>query len=85
MTTCVVCGERIPGWPDDDRCCVFCEQNFAGDPLRHPPQQQRPVPWWERERLPLAPRRDGLRALRSAQGSGPWADEHGREERDIGH
>jgi hypothetical protein len=66
MTTCVVCGERIPGWPDDDRCCVFCEQNFAGDPLRHPPRREsHPQPWWEEARGLLAPQR--LRQMRDAE------------------
>jgi hypothetical protein len=57
-TTCTLCGDTLPGWPDDDRCCQWCEQaNFAGDPLRHPPRREaHPRPWWEDARLPLPPR-----------------------------
>lgn len=57
--TCTVCGLSMPGWPDDDVTCPWCEvQNFAGDPLRHPPRREaHPRPWWEDARLPLPPRR----------------------------
>ena len=81
MTICTVCGEPMQGYPDDDVCCVWCERNFAGDPLRHPPRQQRrPVPWWVEERLPLAPHRDGRRALTYIQGPWTWIPENGGED-----
>ena len=83
---CTVCGTAVPGFPDADVTCADCEaSNFAGDPLRHPPKQQRredtPQPWWRRERLPLAPRRDGLRALTCVHGPWVWSPETGVEER----
>ena len=89
QTTCTICRTPVPGFPDADVTCPECEEaNFAGDPLRHPPKQQRredtPQPWWRRERLPLAPRRDGLRALTFVQGPWTWSDERGIEERDNG-
>jgi hypothetical protein len=67
MTTCVVCGERIPGWPDTDVTCVPCEAlNFRGDALRHPPRREAHVEsWWEEARGPLAARR--LRQMRDAE------------------
>lgn len=85
MTTCTVCGIPVPGFPDADVTCPECEgSNFHGDPLRKPPRQQRqdtPQPWWQRERLPLAPRRDGLRALTFTQGPWTWDERHGIVER----
>ena len=94
---CTVCGTAIPGVPDADVTCADCEQtNFGGDPLRKPPRQQRqgtPQPWWQRERLPLVPRRDGLRVLidgvrpdtlrdlRFHDGPWTWSEENGIEER----
>jgi hypothetical protein len=82
MTTCTVCRVPMAGHPDDDACCIWCERNFAGDPLRHPPRAQRhPLPWWQRERLPLAANRDGLRALTFVQGPWIWHEEDGIVER----
>lgn len=82
---CTICGDLTPGSPDADVTCPYCERNFAGDPLRHPPRQQRretPLPWWQRERLPLAPNHaDGQRALTFVQGPWVWSPEHGIEER----
>jgi hypothetical protein len=81
--TCTVCGISMPGFPDGDITCEWCERtNFSGDPLRQPGRPSRePEPWWRRERLPLAPRRDGLRALTFVQGPWVWSDEGGIEER----
>ena len=80
---CTVCGDLTPGSPDADVCCPWCEQNFAGDPLRHPPRQQRhPLPWWQRERLPLARYADGQRALVFVQGPWTWHEDQGIVERD---
>ena len=82
---CTVCGVSMPGRPDADVTCHECEEaNFAGDPLRKPPKQQRretPLPWWQRERVPLAPHRDGLRALTFVQGPWTWHPEEGVQER----
>lgn len=79
MVECTICGMSIHGFADSDVTCPECEQaNFHGDPLRHPPRAQRhPLPWWQRERLPLAPRRDGLRALTFIQGPWTWSPEDG--------
>ena len=88
MTKCTVCGATQIGYPDDDVTCAACEvANFAGDPLRKPPKQQRretPLPWWQRERVPLAPHRDGLRALTFIQGPWTWHDDEGIVERRDG-
>jgi hypothetical protein len=85
MVDCTICGTSVPGVPDADLTCPECEQaNFHGDPLRKPPPQQRPqttAPWWQRERLPLAPRRHGLRALTFVQGPWTWSEDEGIVER----
>ena len=80
---CTVCGDLTPGYPDADVTCAYCERNFAGDPLRHPPQRQRhPRPWWVRDRLPLAPNHaDGQRALTFVQGPWTWHEDEGIVER----
>ena len=82
VVSCTICGQRLTGWPDADVTCGPCEVlNFAGDALRHPPRQAaHPQPWWLQARLPLAPmapRRDGVRALRASDGTWTWADEGG--------
>jgi hypothetical protein len=82
MAPCTVCGLPVDGHPDTDVCCQDCERlNLAGDPLRMPRRRDaHPLPWWQQERLPLAPRRDGLRALTCIQGPWTWTPENGVEE-----
>ena len=56
-TQCTICGTPMIGSPDDDRCCLACDE------INFPPPQDIPLPWWQAARLALAERRDGIRAL----------------------
>jgi hypothetical protein len=59
MSVCTICNE--PTDPGEGAVCAWCERaNFAGVDRRPPPQ-----PWWVEGRLPLAPKRDGIRALQA--------------------
>jgi len=56
MTTCCICGAPTS---DDTDICAWCDTaNFSASGGRAIPQ-----PWWVALRRPLAPQRDGLRAL----------------------
>ena len=57
MTTCTICGVLVVGSADADVCCADCAA------VNFPPPKEPPRPWWETLRGPLAPRRDGIRAM----------------------
>jgi hypothetical protein len=59
MSPCTICS--LPTSDDTDLCAWCASANFSGTEGRGIPP-----PWWVEARLPLAPRRDGLRALRPA-------------------
>lgn len=51
--SCTICGAPSP----DAEVCPWCTAaNF-------PPPEDIPLPWWQEVRLPLAPCRDGIRAM----------------------
>jgi hypothetical protein len=59
MSLCTICSE--PTDSGEGALCAWCEKaNFSALGKRPSPQ-----PWWIEERLPLAPKRDGIRALRA--------------------
>jgi len=64
MTSCTICSAPTA---EGDDLCAWCDiANFAGTEGRTPPQ-----PWWVALRPPLAPKRDGLRALTPPQEDAP--------------